>query len=69
VALDAGANNSDVDASEVRSAADVERLTPDERQQLVNEHTSTDLTEISRDFVARARAEGRRLLVEHDVIG
>jgi hypothetical protein len=57
-----------VDASEVRTAADVERLTPDERQQLVNERTSTDLTQISRDFLVRARAEGRRLLVEHDVI-
>jgi hypothetical protein len=57
-----------VDASEVRTAADVERLTPDERQQLVNERTSTDLTQISRDFLVRARAEGRRLLVEDDVI-
>ena len=54
--------------STLRSAAYVERLTPDERQQLVNERTSTDLTQISRDFVSRARAEGRRLLVELDVI-
>jgi hypothetical protein len=34
----------------------------------VNERTSTDLTQISRDFLSRARAEGRRLLVELDVI-
>jgi hypothetical protein len=57
-----------VDAAEVRKAAEVERLTPDERQRLVNERTSTDLSQISEDFVARARAEGRRLLVERNAV-
>jgi hypothetical protein len=57
-----------MDAAEVRSAAEVERLTPDERQRLVNDRTSTDLSQIPEDFVAKARAEGRRLLIERNVI-
>ena len=47
-----------MDAAEVRTVADVEQLTPDERQGLVNERTSTDLTEIPHGLVARARAAG-----------
>ena len=57
-----------MDAAEVRSAAEVERLTPDERQRLVNDRTSTDLSQIPEDFVVKARAEGRRLLIERNVI-
>ena len=57
-----------MDAAEVRTVADVEQLTPDERQGLVNERTSTDLTEIPHGLVARARADVRRLLVERGVI-
>ncbi len=57
-----------MDAAEVRTAAEVARLTPDERQRLVNERTSTDLSQIPEDFVAKVRAEGRRLLVERNVI-
>ena len=52
----------------MRTAAEVERLTPDERQRLVNERSSTDLNQTSEDFVGRARAEGRRLFIEHNVI-
>ena len=58
-----------MDAAEVRTAADVEQLTPDERQRLVNERTATDLANVSAEFDAKARADGRRLLVEHHVIG
>ena len=57
-----------MDAAEVRTAAEVERLTPDERQRLVNDRTSTDLSQIPEDFVAKARAEARRLLIERNVI-
>jgi hypothetical protein len=57
-----------MDAVEIRTVSDVERLTPDERQRLVNERTSSDLSDIPDDFVARARADGRRLLLEHGVI-
>ena len=55
-------------AAEIRTVTDVERLTPDQRQQLVNERTSTDLSDVPGDFVERARADGRRLLVERGVI-
>jgi hypothetical protein len=46
-----------VDAAEVRTAAEVERLTPDERQRLVNERSSTDLSEAPEEFLGKARAE------------
>ena len=49
-----------MDAAEVRTAAEVERLTPDERQRLVNERSSTDLSEVPEGLLAKARAEGRR---------
>jgi hypothetical protein len=42
-------------AAEIRTVTEVERLTPDERQQLVNERTSTDLSEVPDNFVERAR--------------
>ncbi len=34
----------------------------------MNERSSNDLNQIPEDFVGRARAEGRRLLIEHNVI-
>jgi hypothetical protein len=55
-------------AAETRRVTDVECLTPDQRQRLVNERTSTDLSDVSDDFVERARADGRGLLVEGGVI-
>jgi hypothetical protein len=57
-----------MDAAEVRTAAEVEQLAPDERQRLVNERSSTDLSEVPEEFAAKARAEGRRLLVARNVI-
>ena len=57
-----------MDAAEVRTAAEVEQLTADERQRLVNERSSTDLSDVPEEFLAKARAEGRRLLVERNVI-
>lgn len=55
-------------AAEIRTVSDVERLTPDQRQELVNERTSTELSDVPVDFVERARADGRRLLLERGVI-
>ena len=55
-------------AAEIRTVNDVERLTHDQRQELVNERTSTDLSDVPIEFVERARADGRRLLVERGVI-
>ncbi|MFT3851600.1 MAG: hypothetical protein QM733_02480 [Ilumatobacteraceae bacterium] len=57
-----------MDAVEICTVADIERLTPDERQRLVNARTSTDLSSAPSDFVARARADGRRLLVERGIV-
>ena len=54
--------------AEIRTVTDVERLTPDQRHQLVNERTSTDLSDVPDDFVERVRADGRRLLVERGVL-
>ncbi|CAN5604707.1 hypothetical protein BH24ACT5_BH24ACT5_09810 [soil metagenome] len=58
----------DMDGSRVRTAADVERLSPDERHRLVDEATVMDLASVSAEFLARARADGRRLLAERGVI-
>jgi hypothetical protein len=57
-----------MDAAQVCTAAEIDRLTPDERQRLVNEQSSTDLSDVPEQFVAKSRAEGRRLLVERNVI-
>ena len=57
-----------MDAAEVRTAVELEQLTPDERQRLINERTALDLSTVPAEFVARARSEGRRLLVESHVI-
>ena len=53
-----------MDAVEIYTVDEVERLTPDERQRLVNERTSTDLSDVPDEFLTRARSDGRRLLVE-----
>ena len=55
-------------AAEIRTVTEVEGLTPDQRQQLVNERTSTDLSDVPEDFVERARTDGRRLLAARGVI-
>jgi hypothetical protein len=55
-------------AAEIRTVSDVERLTPDQRQRLVNERTSTGLSDVPDEFVERVRADGRRLLVERGVL-
>jgi hypothetical protein len=67
-ALHRGVELTAMDAVEVHRAADVERLTPDERQRLVDDHTCIDLSRVPADFVARARSEGRRLLIERGLI-
>ncbi len=43
-------------------------LTPDERQRLFNERVVTNLDDVVPEFLARARAEGRRLLEERRVV-
>ena len=50
------------------STAELERLTPDERQRLLNERVITDLSQVPPEFLARVRATGRVLLEERGVI-
>ena len=50
------------------TAAELELLTPDERQQLLNERVVTELSELDPEFVARVRARGRHLLEERGLI-
>ena len=57
-----------MDATEVRTAVELEQLTPDERQRLINDRTALDLSMVPAEFVARARSEGRRLLIDNHVI-
>lgn len=54
----------------VWTAAELERLTPDERQRLLNERviTNQDLSQVPPEFLARVRATGRVLLEERGVI-
>lgn len=46
----------------VWGAAELERLTPDERHRVINEGIVTDLEELPPDFLARVRAKGRALM-------
>ncbi len=52
----------------VWSAGELERLTPDERQRLLNERVITDLSQVPPEFLARVRSTGRALLEERGVI-
>jgi len=52
----------------VWTAAELERLTPDERQRLLNERVITDLSQVRPEFLAKVRARGRALLEERGVI-
>ncbi len=56
-------------AEEIRTAAEVERLTPDERDRLLNDSVVTDPSELSAEFLARVRRKGRALLESRDVLG
>ena len=58
-----------VDDAEIRKAAEVELLTPDERQRLLNERVVTDLSTVSPEFLARVRQKGRALLESRDAVG
>lgn len=55
-------------ADRIWTAAELEKMSPDERQRLLNERVITDLAQVSPEFLARVRAEGRALLEERGVI-
>lgn len=50
------------------TAAELETLTPEERQRLFDERVVTDLSQVSPEFLAKVRSKGRALLEEHGVI-
>lgn len=50
------------------TAAELEQLTPDERQRVFNEGVVTDLDQVSPEFLARVRAKGRALLEERGLL-
>lgn len=54
-----------MDKKRLWTAAEVELLTPDERQRLLNERVVTDLAELPADFVARVRLQGQAIVDAH----
>lgn len=55
-------------ADHVWTAAELERMTPDERDRIVREGFVNDLSELPPEFVARVREKGQRLLEERGLI-
>jgi hypothetical protein len=51
------------------TAAELEELEPNEHRRLFNERVVTDLSEVSPEFLARARTAGRALLEARGVLG
>lgn len=52
----------------VWTAAELERLTPDERHRIVDEGVVTDLGQLPPEFVARVLAKGRALVEERGLV-
>lgn len=50
------------------TAAELEKLTPDERHRVVSEGFVTDLADVPPEFLAKARAKGRLLLEERGIV-
>lgn len=50
------------------TAAELEALASEERDRFFAERVVTDLSQVSPEFLAKVRAEGRALLEEHGVI-
>ena len=51
---------------EVLTAAELEQMTPDERQRALDDRVVTNLADVSPGFLARVRAKGRALLEERE---
>jgi hypothetical protein len=52
----------------VVSAAELEKLSPDERAKLVDERSGADLSDLDPGFRARVEETGRRLLEERGLL-
>ena len=50
------------------TAAELERLTPDERYRVIDDGVVTDLEQLPPGFLARVRAKGRVLLEERGLV-
>lgn len=48
----------------ILTAAELELMTPDERQRLFNERVVTDLSQVDPKFLAKVRAKARELQAE-----
>ena len=53
---------------EVRSADELERLSPDERARIVREGMLASLDDLDPDFRARVEAKSRRVAEEHGLL-
>ena len=53
---------------EVRSAEELERLSPDERARIVREGMLASLDDLDPDFRARVEAKSRRVAEEHGLL-
>ena len=51
------------------AAAELERLTPNERAALVQQRVVTDVSQLDAEFVERARAHGPELLEAREILG
>ncbi|MDZ7733919.1 MAG: hypothetical protein U5R31_13395 [Acidimicrobiia bacterium] len=52
----------------ILSAEELEKLTPDERARLVDERSTTDLSDLDPDFRARVEEKGRLLVEERGLL-
>lgn len=50
------------------TAAELEKMTPDERHRVVSEGIVTNFADVSPEFLARARAKGRAILEERGIV-
>lgn len=50
------------------TAAELERLSPEERQRIFDERIVTDLSTLPPEFVERIRAKAREIAIEHGLL-
>jgi hypothetical protein len=55
-------------ADRIWTAAELERLTPDERDRVVREGFVDDLSSLPEEYVARIRTKGRELLEHRGIV-
>ena len=58
-----------MDTPPLMTAADMEQLSPNERDRLLNDRVITDLSQVSPEFRERILAKGKSLLAERGLLG